>query len=166
MGIDPFEFRRMNALKIGKRNPLVWSLKNGLLLNFVTPCDRTMREQKKMRKRGIRRVGKSSGAWEWPADSFGIGYCAEASQMAIELDPDDGVTIYAAVADPGEGNDSMLAQIAAHQLGLPLEKVRLYTRNTDKTVGMGPAAGSRMTFAAGQCVIDSDRKPAESNERS
>ena len=73
--------------------------------------------------------------------------------MAIEVDPDDGVTIYAAVADPGEGNDSMLAQIAAHQLGLPLEKVRLYTRDTDKTVGMGPAAGSRMTFTAGNALL-------------
>ena len=58
--------------------------------------------------------------------------------MAIEIDSDDGVTIYAAVADPGEGNDSMLTQIAAHQLHMPLEKIRLYTRDTDKTVGMGP----------------------------
>jgi len=64
-------------------------------------------------------------------------------------------TVYAAVADPGEGNDSMLAQIAAHQLGLPLAKVRLYTRDTDKTVGMGPAAGSRMTFAAGHALLKS-----------
>ena len=74
--------------------------------------------------------------------------------MAIEIDPDDGVTIYAAVADPGEGNDSMVAQIAAHQLGLPLSKVRPYTRDTDKTVLMGPAAGSRMTFMAGHSLLD------------
>ena len=74
--------------------------------------------------------------------------------MAIEIDPDDGVTIYAAVADPGEGNDSMLTQIAAHQLGLPLEKIRLYTRDTEKTVGMGPAAGSRMTWMAGNALLN------------
>jgi aldehyde oxidoreductase len=37
-----------------------------------------------------------------------------------------GITIYAAVADPGEGNDSMLTQIAAHLLDFPMEKVRLY----------------------------------------
>ena len=47
----------------------------------------------------------------------------------------------------------MLAQIAAHQLGLPLEKIRLYTRDTDKTVLMGPAAGSRMTFMAGNTLL-------------
>jgi aldehyde oxidoreductase len=74
--------------------------------------------------------------------------------MSVEIDPDDGITIYAAVADPGEGNDSLLTQIAAHRLGLPLEKVRLYTRDTDKTVPMGPAAGSRMTLMAGNTLLN------------
>ena len=48
----------------------------------------------------------------------------------------------------------MLTQIAAHQLGLPLEKIRLYTRDTDKTVGMGPAAGSRLTWMAGNTLLN------------
>jgi aldehyde oxidoreductase len=74
--------------------------------------------------------------------------------MTVEIDPDGGITIFAAVADPGEGNDSMLTQIAAHKLGLPLEKVRLYTRDTDKTVAMGPAAGSRMTLMAGNALLN------------
>ncbi len=88
------------------------------------------------------------------AFSFGIGKAEDMSSLAVEIDPDDGVTIYAAVADPGEGNDSMLVQLAAHQLGLPIEKVRLYTRDTDQTVGMGPAAGSRMTFMAGHALLN------------
>jgi len=72
----------------------------------------------------------------------------------VEMDPDDGVTIYAAVADPGEGDDALLTQIAAHQMGLPLDKVRLYTRDTSKTVAMGPSAGSRITWIAGNALID------------
>ena len=70
------------------------------------------------------------------------------------MNPDDSVTIYAACADPGEGNDAMLTQIAAHKLGLPLDKIKLYTRDTDKTVLMGPAAGSRMTFMAGNTLLN------------
>lgn len=30
--------------------------------------------------------------------------------VAVERDPEDGITIYAAAADPGEGNDSMLTR--------------------------------------------------------
>ena len=75
------------------------------------------------------------------AHSFGIGGAGDSAKLSIEVNPDDSVTIYAACADPGEGNDSMLTQVAAHQLKIPLDKVRLYTRDTDKTVLMGPSAG-------------------------
>ena len=88
------------------------------------------------------------------AHSFGIGGAGDKAKLAIEINPDDGITVYAASADPGEGNDSMLAQIAAHQLKVPLDKIRLYTRDTDKTVLMGPAAGSRMTFMAGHALLN------------
>ncbi len=99
------------------------------------------------------------------AHSFGIGGAGDSAKLSIEIDPDDGVTIYAAVADPGEGNDCMLTQIAAHQLGLPLEKVRLYTRDTDKTVLMGPAAGSRMTFMAGHSLLNAIANLETGHER-
>ena len=88
------------------------------------------------------------------AFSFGIGAAGDKAKLAIEINPDDSFTVYAASADPGEGNDSMLAQIAAHQLKVPLDKIRLYTRDTDKTVLMGPAAGSRMTFMAGHALLN------------
>ena len=88
------------------------------------------------------------------ADSFGIGDPGDKAKLSVGIDPDDGVTIYAAVADPGEGNDSLLTQIAAYRLGLPLEKVRLYTRDTDKTVDMGGSWGSRMTLMAGNALLN------------
>jgi aldehyde oxidoreductase len=88
------------------------------------------------------------------ADSFGIGDPGDKAKLSVEIDPDDGVTIYGSVADPGEGNDSMLTQIAAHRLGLPLEKVRLYTRDTDKTLDTGAAWGSRMTWMAGNALLN------------
>lgn len=154
LGIDPLEFRRMNSLKPGQ------SKATGMLVQewpFVGVCDaiqpayeRAKKEAQEFNARGgnIKR-GVGIGA-----HSFGIGGAGDSAKMSIEIDPDDGVTIYAACADPGEGNDAMLTQIAAHQLGLPLKKVRLYTRDTDKTVLMGPAAGSRMTFMAGHSLLN------------
>ncbi len=85
--------------------------------------------------------------------AFGIGGPADVGRVVIELDPDNGMTIFAAVADPGEGNDSMLTQIASHLSGIPMEKVRLVTRDTDRTTGMGPAAASRMTYMAGGSLV-------------
>jgi aldehyde oxidoreductase len=161
VGIDPLEFRRMNSLQAGQTKS------TGMVVeqwDFVGVCDaiqpayeRAKKEAQEFNARG----GKIKRGVGIGACSFGIGGAGDRAELAIEIDPDDGVTIYAACADPGEGNDAMLTQIAAHQLGLPLEKVRLYTRDTDKTVLMGPAAGSRMTFMAGNSLLDAIAKLEE-----
>ena len=39
--------------------------------------------------------------------------------VAVELMPDGGLTVYGSISDPGEGNDAMLTQIAAHLMGVP-----------------------------------------------
>jgi aldehyde oxidoreductase len=154
LGLDPLEFRRMNSLKPGQ------SKSTGMVVKewpFVEVCDaikpaydRAKKEAQEFNAHG----GHIKRGVGIAAHSFGIGGAADSAKLSIEIDPDDGVTIYAACADPGEGNDAMLTQIAAHQLGLPLEKVRLYTRDTDKTVLMGPSAGSRMTFMAGHSLLN------------
>ena len=153
MGIDPLEFRRMNTMKPGQTKatgiPVTqWPFAE--LCDAIKPAyERSRKEVQAFNAKG-NKIKRGVG---FGAHSFGIVPPQDGAQMAVEIDPDDGITIYAAVADPGEGNDSMLAQIAAHQLGLPLNKIRLYTRDTEKTVEMGPAAGSRMTWAAGHALI-------------
>ncbi|OPY92658.1 MAG: Aldehyde oxidoreductase [Syntrophaceae bacterium PtaU1.Bin231] len=152
-GIDPLEFRRMNSLKPGQTKGtgmVVHQWPFAELCDVIRPhYDRANKEAQAFNAQG----GKLKRGVGIACHSFGIGAAGDKATLSVEIDADDGITIYAAVADPGEGNDSMLSQIAAHQLGLPLEKVRLYTRDTDKTVGMGPAAGSRMTFMAGNALL-------------
>ncbi len=63
-------------------------------------------------KRGIGLAGSS----------FGTGEPGDVSHVAVELDPDGGLTVFASVADPGEGNDAMLTQPAAHLTDIPAEK--------------------------------------------
>ena len=153
LGIDPLEFRRMNSLKAGETKATGMKVEQW---DFLEVCDaiqpaydRAKQEAAEFNAKG----GKIKRGVGIGACSFGIGGAGDKAELTIEVDPDDGITIYAAVADPGEGNDAMLTQIAAHQLKLPLEKVRIYTRDTDKTVLMGPAAGSRMTFMAGNTML-------------
>lgn len=153
-GIDPLEFRRMNSLKPGQTKAtgmavIEWPFAE--LCDAIQPAyERAKKEAKEFNTRG----GNIKRGVGIAAHSFGIGGAADSAKLAIEIDPDDGITIYAACADPGEGNDAMLTQIAAHQLKLPLDKVRIYTRDTDKTVLMGPSAGSRMTFMAGHSLLN------------
>lgn len=151
VGMDPLEFRRINSLLPGQ------SVSTGHAYEqwpFPELCDairptyeRAKRDAAAFKDGPIRRgIGIGTHA-------FGIGGPGDAGRVAVDLDPDGGLTISAAVADPGEGNDAMLTQIASHVSGIAMEKIRLITRDTDRTAAMGPAAASRMTYMAGGSLI-------------
>jgi aldehyde oxidoreductase len=152
MGIDPLAFRTMNSLKPGQSKStgaVVTEWPFPELCEKIRPHYERARNEAKAFKNGPvkRGVGVSAGA-------FGIGGAGDAATLAVEMNPDYGVTVYAAVADPGEGNDSMLSQLAAHALDIPLNKIRLIMRDTDRTTATGPAAGSRMTYMAGGALVN------------
>ena len=158
MGIDPLEFRLMNILKPGEpkstgRAAEQWPLPE--LMEAIRPrYNRARNEASEFNRKGgtvKRGVGLGTG-------SFGIGGPGDTATVAVELDPDGGLTVFGAAADPGEGNDSMLTQIAAHLMNLPMDKIRLATRTTDRTTAAGPAAGSRITYMLGGALVDAINK--------
>jgi aldehyde oxidoreductase len=67
--------------------------------------------------------------------------------------PDGGLTVYGSISDPGEGNDAMLTQIAAHLMNVPPSKIRLVTRDTDRTPDSSTASGSRVTYMSGGAMV-------------
>jgi aldehyde oxidoreductase len=160
IGIDPLEFRKMNSLKIGQTTSTGAGVKEWpfpKLCDAIRPhYDRALRDAAAFQGGPIKR-GVGIGC-----NAYGIAAAGDQAELSVEVDPDEGITIYAAVADPGEGNGSMLTQIAAHMLGLPLEKVRLYTRDTEKTVNTGWASGSRMTYMAGGALVNALEKLQQS----
>ncbi len=156
LGMDSLEFRLRNSLKPGQskstgRTVTEWPLPE--LLESIRPhYERAIEEAKPYRDGKIRRgVGLATG-------SFGIGGPGDVSVAAVELDPDGGISVFAAAADPGEGNDSMLTQLTAEFMGLPFSKVRINTRDTDYTAASGPAAGSRITYMIGSALLDALRQ--------
>ncbi len=152
LGTDPLEFRKINSLQPGQSKSTgqvvdQWPFPE-LCDAIRPPYERAVRDAASFREGTIRRgVGLAAGA-------FGIGSPGDSAIVALELDEGGGVTIYAAAADPGEGTDAMLTQVAAKNMNLPLYKVRLVTRSTDLTTATGPAAGSRMTFMVGVALVD------------
>jgi aldehyde oxidoreductase len=153
-GIDPLEFRKRNSLKAGQTKstgmPVIeWCFPE--VCDAIKPAyDRANKEAKEFNAKNSGPIKRGVGI---AAHSFGVGGAGDTAKLSLAINPDNTFTIYAAIADPGEGNDAMIAQITAHKLGVPLEKIRLYLRDTDKTVLMGPAAGSRMTFMSGKAML-------------
>ena len=142
--MDPLEFRLINSLRPGE------SISTGQVieewpypgcLEALKPLYEQARREAATFKHGRYRrgVGIAGG-------SFGIGRGgADRSNVAVELMPDGGITVCGSISDPGEGNDAMLTQIAAHLMGVPPDKIRLVTRDTDSTPtpAQPQGAGSR-----------------------
>jgi len=153
LNIDPLEFRRMNSLKPGQSDSTGFVARQW---TFPELCDAIKPHYEQAQKEAAIFNKKSEAVkrgFGIAAHSFGVGTRGDIGELAVEMDRDNGIKIYGAIADPGEGNDTMLTQIAAHVLDIPLEKIRLYTRDTDKTVPSGPAAGSRITYLLGGALV-------------
>ena len=162
LGQDSLDFRLKNSLLPGQtkstgRAAEQWPIPE--LIEKIRPhYDRAVAEAAAHKEGPVRRgVGLGCG-------SFGISLAGDAAVAAVELDPDNGVSVYAAAADPGEGNDAMFTQLAAHMLDLPLDKVRIHLRDTDNTTAAGPAAGSRITFMVGGALQDAINQLKEAME--
>jgi aldehyde oxidoreductase len=151
--IDPLEFRKKNALAAGGARSTGATIAQ---TSFPELCDDIQPYYQKAKKAAAE-FNKQGGSIRRGVGiagmSFGIADAGDRGHVEVEIDKNDVVTVFAAIADPGEGNDSMLSQLAGQVLGLPLSKIKLHTRDTVGTVGMGPSAGSRMTYIGGGSAV-------------
>ena len=152
LGMNPLEFRLLNSVRPGgtiSTGQVVeeWPYPECLEAmreRYDTACKEASQARQGRFRRG---VGIAGG-------SFGIGRGGpDRSHVAVELMPDGGLTIYGSVADPGEGNDAMLTQIASHLMGIAPEKITLVCRDTEGTPDAGTASGSRVTFMSGGALL-------------
>ncbi len=151
LNMDFLKFRQINVLQPGQSTSSghvmeEWAL-DACLKRIEPEYKRALKEAGAFKSKNLRRgVGLA-------ASGFGIGNPLDKSEVAVELDADGGMTIYGSVADPGEGSDAMLTQIAAHFLPMPREKIRLVTRDSERTPNSGVSAGSRQTFISGHALV-------------
>jgi aldehyde oxidoreductase len=152
-GHDPLEFRLANSLQPGQTTSTGQEVEEWAIpgcIEALRPLyERAKAEAAAATGNGRRGVGVACG-------SFGIGKAGpgDKSTVAVELNDDGGLTVFASAADPGEGNDAMLTQIAAHLMSLPPDKIRLVTRDTDQTPDSSSASGSRVTYMTGGALVE------------
>lgn len=88
---------------------------------------------------------------------YGIGYGFNRPDIGaahIEVAEDGSTTLYTGVCDIGQGIVTLLAQIVATELGVPVSDIRVVNADTGSTPDSGPTSGSRATFVQGQAVLN------------
>lgn len=152
LGMDPLEFRYQNAWREG--DIANWGIKLDCypypaMLEKLRPLykaakERAGKESTDEKKRG---VGIGAGAYGCERDN------EPGSTAWVELNPDNGVTVYATWADGGQGGDIGVLTAASKAMGgLPPEKIRLVTRDSSLTPDSGPSNASRQTSTTGNAI--------------
>jgi aldehyde oxidoreductase len=154
VGVDPLEIRARNVYRPGSTTPTgqtpeVFSFPDmiaKLRPLYDAACARAKRESTAEVKKG---VGISLGIYGCGLDG------PDSSEIRVELNPDDSVTLYSTWEDHGQGADMGVlgtAHQALRPLGLTPERIRLVMNDTALAPNSGPSGGSRQQVVTGNAI--------------
>jgi CO/xanthine dehydrogenase Mo-binding subunit len=148
LGIDPLEIRLKNAYVEGDRYI------NGQVLHGVglkDTLERASREiswgEVKQRSSGIKRRGKGM------AVILKGTLTPTTSSVVVKMNQDADVTVICTTPETGGGQRTVLSQIAAEAIGVPLASVTVTQPDTSITPYNDAVGSSRTTFHMGNVVL-------------
>lgn len=150
LGLDPADIRLKNAVRPGETTSIGWQISSCGL----TECIEKVVEASGWRERHGKlppNHGLGIACNDYVSGSGSFGY-ADSSAAYVRLHDDGTVVLFTGAADIGQGSDTALSQIAAEELGLPLDHVRLVTADTEMAPRDLGTCASRVTFVAGNAV--------------
>jgi CO/xanthine dehydrogenase Mo-binding subunit len=148
LGLDPVELRLRNLARRGES-----------FMPGDTPCDgeweQTVRRAAELigwgsplpagRGRGVA-LGIKSGP------TTGLSYCT------VRLLADASVIVYAGTSDMGQGSRTLFAQIAAEELGVPIDRITIVMGDTAVVPYDQQTSASRSTVLMGNAVLGACRE--------
>jgi CO/xanthine dehydrogenase Mo-binding subunit/aerobic-type carbon monoxide dehydrogenase small subunit (CoxS/CutS family) len=155
-GVDPLEVRHDQALRAGDRTPtgqrLAASVGLRACLEALRPAWRAARAAADAFNAGARGpLRRGVGvACMW----YGIGntVIANPSTMRVGLRRSGRLTLYNGAVDIGQGTYTVLPQIVADAVGVPLSLVDQVRADTELTEDAGKSSASRQTFVSGNAA--------------
>jgi carbon-monoxide dehydrogenase large subunit len=114
-------------------------------------------QQAKLRQGGVHRgIGFASfiEVTNPSAAFYGVGGARISSQdgATVKLDAAGAIFIHSSVTEQGQGTESVLAQVVATSFGVPIERVRVITGDTDNTPYGGGTWASRAAGIGGEAA--------------
>jgi len=167
LGMDPAEIRRRNLIA---DDAYPYTAATGLVFESLShhkSLDKLLAmmdykalraDQASLRKKGIHRgIGLASfiEVTNPSAMFYGVGGARISAQdgCTIRLDPSGVITCSIGVTEQGQGTEAIVAQVAATSVGVPLERVRVITGDTEITPYGGGTWASRGAGIGGEATL-------------
>lgn len=143
LGTDPVEFRLKNAFEEGDRSATGEVLDSVSVKECITKVAEALEWGKGP---NVPNRGKAICAWH----KFSAP--GTTSSAVVKVNGDGSVTLLTGASEIGQGSNTVLAQIAAEELGIGLEDVSVTSGDTDATPFDHGSFSSRVTHHTGNAV--------------
>jgi carbon-monoxide dehydrogenase large subunit len=164
IGMDPVEIRRKNLIPddgypaAGASGIKFEKLSHHAALDKIVKMmgyGELRREQEQLRRQGIYRgIGFASfiEVTNPSAAFYGVGGARISAQdgATVRLDAQGAVICHTGVTEQGQGAEAVMAQVVATAFGVPIERVRIVTGDTDNTPYGGGTWASRAAGIGGE----------------
>ena len=175
IGWDPVEFKRLNWVKEGDELVLARAMGEGREGFEQWVHSSGLEECVQEGMKAIDWQRRADPDWHvvpgQPHLRRGLGFavCMHGTGIAgldmgaasIKLNDDGSFNLLVGATDLGTGSDTVLAQIAAETLGVPLDEVVIYSSDTDFTPFDTGAYASSTTFISGGAVLKAAEEVSE-----
>jgi CO/xanthine dehydrogenase Mo-binding subunit len=169
MGMDPLVLRQKNHIRPHETSPIFQKLGEGRegVPQTVESCglEECIERGKALfeweRKRSLPRE-IAPGIYH----GYGMSIMMQGSAIplvdmasaTIKMNEDGSFLLLVGATDLGTGSDTILAQIAAEEIGVPVEKIAVYSSDTDFTPFDKGAYASSTTYLSGEAVKKAAQK--------
>jgi CO/xanthine dehydrogenase Mo-binding subunit len=144
--LDPLELRRRNYAELDQAAGLPYSSKGLAECYRRADAHWARRDEVRARSEGPWRYGVGLASQIW----YGAG--GPPSYAWVRVGADATATVVTAMQDIGTGTQTVMAQLAAEELGLPLERISVSLGDSDRGPFASLSAGSSTTPSMGPAV--------------
>lgn len=155
LGLDTVHVHRINAIGAGETSVHGWRIGSTGLQECLDQCTEALDWSGKRGRapsHGPRRRGVGVAAAMHVSGNRTIGNW-DGSTVVLKMAEDGRLILHSAEADMGQGAMTMLAQVVAHELNLPLAHVQVIAPDTDSAPFAIGSLASRVTIVAGNAAI-------------
>ena len=151
LGMDPAEFRLKNFLGEGEEDAVGNRLRG-------------------VRFREVLQAALDAAAWKKtkPRPNYGRGIALSGRHISggdtgivLTAEADGSFTVISPTIDQGAGTHTILRQLVAQEMRVPIEQVRVTVGDTDIAPRDSGARASRLTYVAGQAAVQACQKLRE-----
>lgn len=158
LGLDPVEMALKNGLQTGDESAAGFKIVSsgfGECLKKVTE-NSGWREKRQTRTKDSKKaygIGLGCGGFPSGAGFYFNRTTSAHSSVIIKAGEGGGINVLTGASDVGQGSDTVLSQIVAEVLGLPLEDIHLTSADSQITPPDMGTYSSRVTVAAGNAAL-------------